>query len=60
VLSFAYGVGLSRREPSAVTIGARIACISSLYRFLIRMGMLAGNPCDMLERPKTQPSVAPD
>src|SRR5687768_2144547 len=58
VLSYAHGVGLSGREPGPVTIGARIACVSSFYRFLIRMGMLAGNPCDMLERPKTQPSLA--
>lgn len=46
VLAFAYGVGLSGREPSSVTIGARIACISSLYRFLARMGAVVGNPCD--------------
>jgi len=26
------------KRPSAVTIGARIACLSSFYRFLIRMG----------------------
>jgi integrase/recombinase XerC len=56
VFAFAHGVGLSGREPSAVTIGARMACISSFYRFLIRMGMVASNPCDQLERPRVSPS----
>src|SRR5512139_619760 len=37
VFAWAYGRGLSGREPSAVTIGARLACLSSFYRFLIRM-----------------------
>lgn len=58
VLSWAHGVGLSGREPSAVTIGALTACLSSFYRFLIRMGTLMGNPCDALERPKIHPSPA--
>ena len=56
VLAWAHGVGASGREPSAVTIGARIACLSSFYRFLIRMGLDTANPCDALERPKIQPS----
>lgn len=54
VFAWAHGVGLSGREPSAVTIGARIACVSSFYRFLIRMKIATANPCDALERPKTQ------
>ena len=29
VLARAHGVGLSGKEPSAVTVGARIACLSS-------------------------------
>ncbi len=58
VMGWAYGKGLSGREPSAITIGARVACLSSFYRFLIRMGILLGNPCDALERPKVQPSPA--
>ena len=41
-----------------MTVGARTACLSSFYKFLIRMGMLASNPCDALERPKAQPSPA--
>ena len=56
VFSWVHGVGLSGKEPSAVTVGARIACASSFYRFLIRMGILSSNPCDALERPKTTPS----
>jgi integrase/recombinase XerC len=58
VLSWAHGVGLSGREPSSVTIGARTACLSSFYKFLIRMGLTVGNPCDALERPKINPSPA--
>lgn len=58
VLSFAYGIGASSRPPSANTIGARIACLSSFYRFCIRMGLLASNPCDRVERPRTQTTPA--
>jgi integrase/recombinase XerC len=58
VLAYAHGIGLSGRLPSSATIGARIACLSSFYRFAIRMGLLVGNPCDALERPPTVPSVA--
>jgi len=58
VMGWAYGRGLSGREPSAVTIGARTACLSSFYKFLIRMSILQANPCDALERPKVQPSPA--
>jgi integrase/recombinase XerC len=56
IFAWAYGTGLSGKEPSQVTIGARIACLSSFYRFLIRMGALQANPCDALERPKVQPA----
>ena len=56
VLAWAHGIGASGREPSAVTIGARIACLSSFYRFLIRMGVGTTNPCDALERPKITPA----
>ncbi|MGC8635376.1 MAG: site-specific integrase, partial [Candidatus Limnocylindrales bacterium] len=58
VLAWAHGVGKSGRTPSAVTIGARIACLSSFYRFLIRMGLLTSNPCDALQRPRTSPAPA--
>jgi integrase/recombinase XerC len=53
ILAYAHGIGLSGRPPSSTTIGARIACLSSFYRFLIRMGLVASNPCDAVERPRT-------
>ncbi|MEX1172011.1 MAG: tyrosine-type recombinase/integrase, partial [Chloroflexota bacterium] len=53
VLSWAHGVGASGRDPSSTTVGARIACLSSYYRFLIRMNVATSNPCDALERPRT-------
>ena len=56
VFGFAHGIGPSGREPAAITIGARLACISSFYRFLIRMEIVTRNPCDQLERPKVSPS----
>src|SRR5438034_2931013 len=55
VFGWAHGIGLSGREPSSITIGARLACLSSFYRFLIRMGLMAANPCEAIERPKTVP-----
>jgi site-specific recombinase XerD len=58
VLAWAHGIGASGREPSSATVGARIACLSSYFRFLIRMGITSGNPCDALERPRTVQSVA--
>ena len=57
VFAWAYGVGLSGREPSSITIGARVACLSSFYRFLIRMKIVTSNPCDALERPKARQST---
>lgn len=56
VFAFAHGVGPSGRKPAAITIGARLACVSSFYRFLIRMSILSTNPCDQLERPKVSPA----
>jgi integrase len=53
VLGFAHGIGLSGRVPSSTTVGARIACLSSFYRFLIRMNLAMFNPCDALERPRS-------
>src|SRR5439155_11146910 len=52
VFAWAYGRGLSGKEPSATTIAARIACLSSFYRFLIRMKAAVANPCEQLERPR--------
>ncbi len=39
VLAWAHGIGASGREPSSATVGARIACFSSYFRFLIRMNL---------------------
>jgi site-specific recombinase XerD len=58
VLAWVHGIGRSGRMPSSTTVGARIACLSSFYRFLIRMGLLVGNPCDAVERPRAIQSVA--
>jgi site-specific recombinase XerD len=56
VFAYAHSIGGSGRKPSSVTVGARIACLSSFYKFLIRMGLVAANPCDQLERPKPTPA----
>ena len=53
VFVYAHGIGRSGREPSSVTVAARAACVSSFYRFLMRMGSASANPCDVLERPKS-------
>src|ERR1035437_2626164 len=58
VLGWVHGIGRSGRTPSSTTVGARIACLSSFYRFLIRMGLVASNPCDAIERPRSVQSVA--
>ena len=57
VFAWAHGRGLSGKEPSPVTIGARMACLSSFYKFLVRMEIVQANPCDALERPRI--SVSP-
>ena len=56
VFCYAHGTGLSGKKPSSVTIDARIACLSSFYRFLIRMNLTDSNPCDQLERPRATPA----
>src|ERR1035437_2403810 len=58
VLGWVHGIGKSGRTPSATTVGARIACLSSFYRFLIRMGLVVANPADAVERPRAVQSVA--
>jgi integrase/recombinase XerC len=57
IFVYAHGPGLSGKQPSAITIGARIACLSSFYRFLIRMDIVQSNPCDKLQRPQVSPSL---
>ena len=56
--AWAYGVGLSGKEPSSVTIGARLACLSSFFRFMIRMKVLTSNPCEAIERPRVLQGTA--
>lgn len=56
--AWAYGVGLSGKQPSSTTVNARIACLSSYYRFLVRMELVASNPCERLERPRPKQSTA--
>jgi hypothetical protein len=46
VFLWAHGKGVSRKEPSPITIGARIACPSSFFRFLQRMDIVVSNPCE--------------
>jgi integrase/recombinase XerC len=58
VLAWVHGIGRSGRTPSSTTVGARIACLSSFYRFLIRMRLVVSNPCDAVERPRATQSVA--
>jgi integrase/recombinase XerC len=58
VLAWVHGIGRSGRTPSGTTVGARIACLSSYFRFLIRMGLVVSNPCDAIERPRATQSVA--
>jgi integrase/recombinase XerC len=58
VLAWVHGIGRSGRTPSSTTVGARIACLSSFFRFLIRMGLAVSNPCDAVERPRSVQSVA--
>jgi site-specific recombinase XerD len=57
-MAYCFGRGVSGREPAALTVGSRIAAISSLYRFLIRLDLLTSNPCERLERPKHGPAPA--
>ena len=58
VLAWVHGIGKSGRTPSATTVGARIACLSSFYRFLIRMGLVVSNPTDAVERPRSIQATA--
>src|SRR3990172_91898 len=60
VFVFAPGGGPSGKEPKAITIGARLACISSFFRFLIRMKIVSSNPCDEIERPTASPAPPRD
>ncbi len=56
MFGYAHGAGLSGKKPSSVTIGARIACLSSFYRVLIRMDLISSNSYDQLERLRATPA----
>src|SRR3954471_23264256 len=56
--AWAYGVGLSGKQPSSTTVNARIACLSSYFRFLVRMEQVGTSPCDKLERPRPNQAAA--
>jgi integrase len=56
VFTFAYGPGPSGKEPSPATINLRLAALSSLYAFLLRMGLMDRNPCDRVQRSRQEPS----
>ena len=53
VFIWARGRGVSGKDLSPVSVGARMACLSSFYRFLLRMDIVGTNRCDRLERPRT-------
>lgn len=56
IFVYSHGPGISGKQPSAITIGSRIACLSSFYHFLIRMDIVQSNPCDKLQRPQVSPA----
>ena len=55
VQAFAYGRGLSGRDPSSATIAVRLAAVNSFYDFASRMTGIP-NPCANVKRPRTQGS----
>ena len=44
VFMWAHGRGVSGKDPSPVTIGARMACLSPFSRFLQRLEIAVSNP----------------
>jgi len=54
---FTASASRAERHPQP-TVGARIACLFSHFRFLTRMGLVVSNPCDAIERPRATQSVA--
>ena len=52
VFAWAHSKGLSGKDPSAVTIGARMAWPRSFCKSLFRMEIVTSNPYDALERPR--------
>ena len=60
IFVYAHSPGLSGKQPSVITIGARLACLSSFFRFLIRVDIVQSNPCDRLQRPQVSNCVCKD
>lgn len=57
VHAFAYRTGPSGRAPSPSTVSVRLAAVSGLYGFAVRMGVLATNPAANVRRPRnSQPT----
>ena len=52
IFVYAHSPGLSGKQSSAITIGARIPCVSSFFRFLIRMDIPKFNTWDKLQLPR--------
>jgi hypothetical protein len=59
VLAWVHGIGRSGCIPSGTTVGARIARLSSFYRFLIRMGLLE-KPSGLIGPPSEWTLLPPD
>lgn len=56
IFVYIHSPGISGKQPSALTIDALITCLSSFYRFLIRMDIVQFNPCEKVQRPRAVPS----
>lgn len=59
VFAWAYGIGLSGKQPSPTTINARIACLSSYYRFLMRMQLVTSKSLRAAGTPSAAPAHGP-
>jgi len=55
VFAFAYGPGPGGREPAPASVNLRLAALSSLYQFLIRMELVDRNPTDRVQRSRQEP-----
>lgn len=56
--AFAYGAGVSRKEPSPSTVTVRLAAIRGFLDFARRMKAIGSNPADDVKRP-TPRSITP-
>ena len=57
VFAWGYGRGSPAASRPRSPLAPALACLSSFYRFLIRMSIVTSNPCDALERPKVTQST---